>query len=92
MMILSTGIFCERLQSKAACYAVRHVFCDTGKPGTSKTASCCGWWNARLRVEDKMIACPKCQVQIDGQVNGARGNFLAAIGVATCTPWNGRSG
>jgi hypothetical protein len=36
MMTFSTGLIGERLQSKAACYAGRHVLCDTVEPGTSK--------------------------------------------------------
>jgi transposase len=92
MMTFSPGLFCARLQSKAACYAGRHVFCDTGEPGTSKTSSCCGWWNAALSVGQKKMVCPQCSVILDRQINGARGNMLAAIGRATGIPWDGRSG
>jgi transposase len=92
MLTLSPGEFCARLASKAAAYAGRHVFTHTGEPGTSKTASCCGWWNWGLRVGDKECACPRCHVTIDRQVNGARGNLLAALGVALGIGWDGASG
>jgi transposase len=92
MLTFSPGLFCDRLQSAAVRYAGRHVFCDTGEPGTSKTASCCGWWNKDLKVGTKVCKCPRCHVSIDRQVNGARGNLFAAIGKATGIPWDGQSG
>lgn len=92
MLTLSPGAFCERLASKAAAYAGRHVLLHTGEPGTSKTASCCGWFNWNLKVGDKECACPRCGVTIDRQVNGARGNLLAALGVALKIGWDGASG
>lgn len=70
----------------------RHVFTHTGEPGTSKTTSCCGWWNWNLKVQDKVCACPRCGVTIDRQVNGARGNLLAALGMALKIGWDCASG
>lgn len=92
MLTLSPGEFCARLASKAAAYAGRHVFTHTGEPGTSKTTSCCGWWNWNLKVRDKECACSRCNVTIDRQVNGARGNLLAALGMALKIGWDGASG
>ena len=91
MMTFSHGLFCQRLQSAAVRYAGRHVLCDTGEPGTSKTTGCCGWWNATLG-SNKLCRCRRCNVSIDRQVNGARGNLLAAIGKAAGIPWDGVSG
>lgn len=91
MLTFSPGLFCDRLQSAAARHPGRHVFCDTSEPGTSKTTGCCGWWNATLGSA-KVCRCRSCNVTIDRQVNGARGNLLAAIGKATGIPWDGRSG
>lgn len=92
MMTLSTGLFCERLVSRAAAYPGRYVFTGTGEPGTSKTNGCCGWFNWWLKVGQETCACPRCNVSIDRQVNGARGNLLAAIGVALKIGWDGASG
>ena len=91
MLTLSLGLFCDRLVSRAIHYPGRHVFTHTGEPGTSGTASCCGWWNPKLRVGMELCPCPHCNVVLDRQVNGARGNLLNAIGVAMGIGWDGAS-
>lgn len=91
MLTSSPGLFCERLASSAKRYPGRLVLCDTGEPGTSGTAGCCGWWNSGLRVGMKRCPCLRCGVVIDRQVNGARNNLLAALGKAVDVGWDGLS-
>lgn len=91
MLTSSPGLFCDRLKSCATKYPGRHVFTDTGEPGTSKTVGCCGWFNVSLRVGMEQCHCPRCNVTIDRQVNGARNNLLAALGKATGIGWDGQS-
>ena len=91
MLTSSPGVFIDRLMSCAVKYPGRHVFPDTGEPGTSKTVGCCGWVNSSLKVGMKECVCSKCNLIIDRQVNGARNNLLAAIGKATGIGWDGCS-
>ena len=91
MLTSSPGLFIDRLGSCAVRYPGRHVIPDTGEPGTSGTVGCCGWWNTKLKVGMKDCACPKCNLVIDRQVNGARNNLLAAIGKAIGVGWDGCS-
>ena len=91
MLTSSPGLFIDRLTSCAAKYPGRHVFAGTGEPGTSKTVGCCGWVNPSLKVGMKECACPRCNLVIDRQVNGARNNLLAAIGKAVGIGWDGCS-
>ena len=90
MLTISPGKLCERLHSAAARYAGRHVFTDTGEPGTTMTRVCCGYV-AKVKLGQKKIACPRCGLVIDRQVNGAVGNFYAAIGKAVGIGWDGNS-
>ena len=73
-------------------HTLNELKCSSVGGGTSKTTSCCGWWNWNLKVGDKACACPRCGVTIDRQVNGARGNLLAALGMALKIGWDGASG
>ena len=83
--------FRQRLKSAASRYAGRHVF-ETTEPGTSKTCTNCGFWNAGLRLGDKIFDCPRCQIRVDRQLAGARNNFFAAYGLAVGIGWDGRGG
>ena len=84
-------LFRQRLKSAASRYAGRHVF-ETTEPGTSKTCTHCGFWNAGLRLGDKIFDCPRCKIQVDRQLAGARNNFFAAYGLAVGRGWDGRGG
>jgi hypothetical protein len=81
----------QRLKTTAARYAGRHII-DGREPGTSKTCTCCGAWNAALRVYDKVFTCPTCKVRVDRQMAGARNNFFAAYGDAVGMGWDGVGG
>jgi transposase len=52
---------------------------EVGEPGTSRTCGHCGHWHQGLGGS-RVFRCPKCQVEIDRDVNGARNNLLATIG------------
>ena len=91
MLTSSPGLFCDRLKSCAAKYQGRHVLTDTGEPGTSKTMGCCGWFDMSLKVGMKRCHCPRCNITIDRQVNGARNNLLAAVAKAAGIGWDGQS-
>ena len=91
MCTMSHGLFADRLKSAASRYPGRHVSTDTGEPGTSKTCSCCGHWHAALG-SSKTFTCPSCDVCMDRDVNGWRGNLFAAYGKAVGVGWDGRSG
>ena len=91
MFTMSHGLFSDRIKSAAVRYPGRHVFTDTGEPGTSKTCSCCGHWHAALG-SSKTFHCPACGVCMDRDVNGWRGNLFAAYGKAVGVGWDGRSG
>ena len=88
---ITPSSFADRLESAASRYPGRHVFTDTGEPGTSKTCSCCGHWHAALG-SSKTFTCPSCGVCMDRDVNGWRGNLFAAYGKAVGVGWDGRSG
>jgi transposase len=81
----------ERLKSASIRYAGRHVI-DSTEPGTSKTCTSCGAWNADLKVRDKTFACPSCGIRVDRQIAGARNNFFAAYGLAVGVGWDGVGG
>jgi transposase len=83
--------FRERLKSVATRYPGRHVY-ETTEPGTSKTCTHCGFWNAGLKLGDKIFKCPQCRVQVDRQLAGARNNFFAAYGMAIGRGWDGVGG
>jgi transposase len=83
--------FRERLKSAAFRYDGRHVF-ETNEPGTSKTCTNCGFWNAGLRLGDKIFNCPRCKIQVDRQLAGARNNFFSAYGQAIGVGWDGVGG
>ena len=84
-------LFRQRLKSAASRYAGRHVY-ETTEPGTSKTCTHCGFWHADLRLGDKIFDCPRCHIQVDRQLAGARNNFFAAYGLAVGIGWDGRGG
>ena len=91
MMAWSHYMYRQRLKSTASRYAGRHIV-DAREPGTSKTCTCCGAWNAALRVSDKVFKCPTCKVRVDRQMAGARNNFFAAYGNAVGVGWVGVGG
>jgi len=78
----------QRLKSTSAKYAGRHII-DSQEPGTSKTCTDCGDWNAGLRVRDKVYVCEACEIHVDRQLAGARNNFFAAYGTAVGIGWDG---
>ena len=81
----------QRLKSAAVRYPGRYVI-DAREPGTSKTCTECGAWNASLRVQDKLFVCPTCGLCVDRQLAGARNNFFAAYGAAVGVGWDGVGG
>ena len=91
MLTWSHYSFVQRLKSKSACYAGRHII-DITEPGTSKTCTHCGYWKQNLRVQDKLFTCPRCHIVVDRQLAGARNNFLAAYGRAVGVGWDGVDG
>jgi len=80
--------FRQRLKSAATRYPGRHIF-ETNEPGTSKTCTHCGFWHANLQLGDKIYNCPRCHIQVDRQLAGARNNFFSAIGQALGIGWDG---
>jgi len=87
MYTWSHGEFRRRLISTSARYAGRHVY-ETTEPGTSKTCTHCGRWNASLQLGVKLFECPHCALVVDRQLAGARNNFLAAYGMACGMLWD----
>ena len=83
--------FRQRLKSAASRYPGCHVY-ETSEPGTSKTCTHCGFWHAGLKLGDKIFDCPRCHIQVDRQLAGARNNFLAAYGMAIGRGWDGVGG
>lgn len=90
MLTWSHGLFAQRLESASARYAGRCVITDSGEPGTSKTCTHCGHWNANLGGSS-VYHCTECGISVDRDVAGARNNFLAAIGAAMGVGWDGNS-
>ena len=88
MYTWSHYLFRQRLISASVRFPGRHVFTTT-EPGTSKTCTHCGAWNASLRLGDKVFRCPRCAIEVDRQLAGARNNFLAAYGMALGRHWDG---
>lgn len=90
MLTWSHGLFAQRLESAAVRYPGRCVIADSGEPGTSKTCTRCGFWNASLGAS-QTYECPRCNVLTDRDVAGARNNFLAAYGQAVDKGWDGQT-
>eukprot|EP00966_Prymnesium_polylepis_P251465 5813899-Prymnesium_polylepis.1 len=83
MLTMSHYMFDQRLKWASSRYAGRHIVDSTGEPGTSKTCGNCGKWKPDLTLRDKVFCCDRCRVRIDRDTsNGARNNFLAALGKA----------
>ena len=78
MLTMSHYKYRQRLQWASTRYAGRHVLV-TEEPGTSKTCTLCGHWHAALGSAD-VFQCPKCDLCIGRDLNGAIGNFYAAYG------------
>jgi transposase len=87
MLTWSHYLFTQRLHSAAARYAGRCIITDSGEPGTSKTCTHCGHWDAGLGAKTK-YECSRCGICLDRDVNGARNNFLAAYGAAVGIGWD----
>jgi len=87
MLTMSHYKFNQRLKSAAVRFPGRHVFDDTGEPGTTRTCANpnCGRWHANLGG-DHVFTCPQCTVSLGRDDNGARGNLLAALGKALGVP------
>ena len=85
VLTMSHWKFNERLRSSTLRGAGRHVIDTTGEPGTTRTCPNpdCGKWHADLGG-NKTFLCPRpeCQVEVDRDVTGVRGNVLAALGKA----------
>ena len=90
MLAWSHYKFRQRLISASARYEGRHVL-ETREPGTSKTCTQCGHWNASLALGDEVFRCPNCALCVDRQLAGARNNFLAAYGCALGVYWDEKS-
>ena len=88
MLTWGHRLFRQRLAYTAARYPGRHVF-ECREPGTSKTCTLCGHWNADLKLGDKVCRCGACGVVVDRQLAGARNNFFAAYGMALGVGWGG---
>lgn len=91
MLTSSPGLLCDRLESSSKKRPGKTVLTGTGEPGTTGSVGCCGWWNVAMKVGVKKCPCPRCELVIDRQVNGARNNLLAAIGKAAGIGWDGCS-
>lgn len=90
MLTWSHYAFRERLKSTAVRYAGRHVI-ESVEPGTSKTCTNCGYWHSALSLSDRTFVCPRCAVQVDRDVAGARNNFFSEYGRAVGMGWDGES-
>jgi transposase len=90
MLTMSHYKYRQRLQWASTRYAGRHVLV-TEEPGTSKTCTLCGHWHAGLGSSET-FECPKCDLRIGRDLNGAIGNFYAAYGEAVGIGWDRCSG
>jgi putative transposase len=88
MLTWSHGLFTQRLHSAAYRYSGRTVLSDAYEPGTSRTCPECGHWHQHLGANE-VFTCPKCGVEIDRDLNGARNNFFAFYGRARGIGWDG---
>lgn len=80
----------QRLQWAATRYPGRYVI-ESREPGTSKTCTECGFWHADLKVNQKTFRCPRCEMEVNRDVAGARNNFFSEYGRAVGMGWDGRS-
>jgi putative transposase len=76
MMTWAHTRFRERLVSKAEEFGKQVSI--VSEAYTSKTCSRCGWMHPRLGGR-KVFKCGGCNLEIDRDVNGARGIFLRAL-------------
>jgi transposase len=91
MLTWSHYAFRQRLKSASIRYAGRHVI-ESQEPGTSKTCTNCGYWHADLTLSDRTFVCPRCHIEVDRDVAGARNNFFSEYGRAVGVGWDGASG
>ena len=89
MLTMSHYKYRQRLQWAATRYPGRHVIVSE-EPGTSKTCTSCGHWNANLGASET-FTCSRCGLCIGRDLNGAIGNFFAAYGDAVGIGWDGKS-
>ena len=80
----------QRLQSAATRYPGRYII-ESREPGTSKTCTECGFWHADLKVYQKTFRCPRCELEVNRDVAGARNNFFSEYGRAVGVGWDGSS-
>jgi len=81
----------QRLQWAAMRYPGRHVI-ESLEPETSRTCTDCGFWHADLKVSQKMRCRPRCGVEVDRDVAGARNNFFSEHGRAVGIGWGCEDG
>ena len=67
-----------RCKDRAETLGGKYVI-EVGEPGTSRTCGQCGHWHKDLGGS-RVFRCPRCLVEIDRDVNGARNNLLATFG------------
>jgi putative transposase len=91
MLTWSHYAYRQRLKSASIRYAGRHVI-ESQEPGTSKTCTNCGYWHAGLALSDRTFVCPRCHIEVDRDVAGARNNFFSEYGRAMGVGWDGASG
>ena len=89
MLTMSHFKYRQRLEWASTRYPGRHVLVSE-EPGTSKTCTNCGGWNANLGASD-IYCCDKCNIQVGRDVAGARNNFFSEYGRAVSINWDGKS-
>ncbi len=62
--------FRRQLEYKGLRYGCTIVIADRWFP-SSKTCSCCGWYNKDLTLKDRTFKCKDCGVEIDRDLNAA---------------------
>jgi len=84
----SLGIFKNILKYKGIKYNKHINFVN--ERNTSKTCSCCGWINNKLKLEDRVFVCKECKNSIDRDYNSAinmkwLGSSSSMINNRTCS-------
>ena len=77
MLTMSHYKYRQRLGWAATRYPGRHVLV-TEEPGTSKTCTNCGHWNANLGAAD-VYSCSNCGICVERDVAGAKNNFFSDV-------------
>ena len=80
MQTEAPAMFADKIEWRCRNIEGKKIVCGCGEKGTSKTCTCCGWWQPDLAGK-KEYECKNedCGLKINRDKNGARNNLLEKL-------------